>query len=189
MRIIKHEDEARDAILAGINKTVDLVKVTLGGKGQLVLIDTPGNVHPTADGVTVIRHTAMNDTVEDMGVKLVIECAEKQVALNGDGTTSVSIMLQALANAGNEAIKGGADANVIVKQLKDAVDLVVAEIEKIAVKINRSSEEVFHIAKVSAHGDEAIAKLVQEAIQKTTKNSILTVSTTPFDRSYSELTS
>ena len=189
MRIIKHNDDARKSILAGINKTVDLVKVTLGGKGQLVLIDTPGNVHPTADGVTVIRHTAMNDTVEDMGVKMVVECAEKQVSVNGDGTTSVSIMLQALANAGNEAIVKGADANIIVKQIKEAVDLVVAEIERIATKIGRDSEEVFHIAKVSAHGDEEIGRLVQEAIKKTTKNSMLTVSASPFDRSYSELTS
>ena len=188
MRIIKKGDDARDSILSGINKTVDLVKVTLGGKGRVVMIDTPGNVHPTMDGVTVLRHTAMNDTVEDMGVKIVIEAAEKQVAENGDGTTSVSIMLQALANAGTKAISEGADANVVVKDIENAVKLVVAEIERMSVKINRNSDEVFDIAKVSAHGDEDVAQLVQEAIRKTTKNSMLTVSTTPYDKSYVDLT-
>ncbi len=188
MRIIKHGNEGRSAILEGVNKTVDLVKLTMGGKGQIVMIDTPGEVHPTMDGVTVIRHTAMNDTVEDMGVKLVIECAEKQVAENGDGTTSVSVVLQALANEGQEALLGGADANVVNEQIIKAAELVCQELKDIAVKINRDSEEVYQIAKISAHGDEKVARLVAEAIAKTTKNSMLTVVTTPFDNCSIDLT-
>jgi len=80
MKITKKGQEARSSILSGINEAADMVKITLGGKGRVVMIDTPGNVKPTLDGVTVLRHMAMNSEVEDMGVKLIIEAAEKQVA-------------------------------------------------------------------------------------------------------------
>ncbi len=188
MKITKRGKDARDSILVGINEAADMVKVTLGGKGRVVMIDTPGNVHPTLDGVTVLRNFAKNSKVEDMGVKLLIEAAEKQVAENGDGTSSVSIMMQALANAGTEAIAEGLDANIIVKQIEAAAKLVINELEAKSKKITRKSKEVFQIAKVSAHGDEEIARLVQEAIESTTENSMLTVSKSPYDKNHVDLT-
>jgi chaperonin GroEL len=189
MKITKKGKEAREAILVGINEAADMVKVTLGGKGRVVMIDTPGNVKPTLDGVTVLRHMAMNSEVEDMGIKLIIEAAEKQVAENGDGTSSVSIVMQALANAGTLSISSGTDANVVVKQIEAAANLVIEELEKASKKITRTSKEVFQIAKVSAHGDEEVAKLVQEAIEKTTENSMLTVSMSKYNKNYVDLTS
>ena len=190
MKVTKKGSEARAAILVGINEAADMVKVTLGGKGRVVMIDKAHEgIHPTRDGVTVLRNIARNDKVEDMGVKLLIEAAEKQVSENGDGTSSVSIMMQALAEAGTKSIDQGIDANIIVKELDVASKLVIEELKRTAKKINRKSKEVFQIAKVSAHGDENVAHLVQEAIEKTTENSMITVSKSPYDRDYVELTS
>ena len=96
MKQIKKEEEARDALMSGLNAAVDLAKLTMGGKGKIVLLDSPGKVTPTMDGVTVLKHTAMVDKTEDMGVKTVLEVADRQVKECGDGTTSVSVLLQAL---------------------------------------------------------------------------------------------
>ena len=188
MKVIKKGEDARESILKGINKTVDLVQVTLGGKGRIVQIDDGGFLHPTTDGVTVLRNSAMDDPVEDMGVKMLLEAAEKQVSENGDGTTSVSIMIRELANEGFDAVSSGVEPITLCNEIEAAAKKVVKELQEGATKIGRSSKEVFDIAKVSAHGDEEVAKVVQEAVGKTSDNSIITVNLSRYNKTSVNLT-
>ncbi len=188
MKITKKGEDAREPMLRGINEVVDMVQVTLGGKGRVVMIDDGGDLHPTTDGVTVLRYSAMQDPVEDMGTKLLLEAAEKQVSENGDGTTSVSIMIRELANEGFSAVKEGADPIVLCNEINEAIEKVANELSNSSVKIGRGSKEVFDIAKVSAHGDEDVAGFVQEAISKTTDNSIITVNMSKYNKTSINLT-
>lgn len=175
MKIIKKGDDARSSMLKGLNTAVDLAKVTLGGKGKNVMINTAGSIHTTKDGVTVLKNVAMTDDVEDMGVKLVLEAAENQVSECGDGTTSVSILLQAIINKGMKTIKSGGDPLLIRRGVEKAVNLSVDFLEKLSEKIDRDSDRVFQIAKVSAHGDEDIANIISDAIKRTGEHSHITV--------------
>lgn len=189
MKIIKTDEEASKSMAVGMNAAVDLAKKTLGGRGKTIYLDTAGSLHPTLDGVTVLRNFAMNDKSEDMGVKLVLEAAEKQVDECADGTTSVSVLLQALINGAIKNITAGADPLHIKNGIGIAANAVIEEIEKIAVKVKRDSKEIFEIAKVSAHGDESIASVVAEAIKKTNKNSIITVEPSYGTKTYVDITS
>lgn len=186
-KTIMMSDDARQKMLIGLNTAVDLAKVTLGGKGKNITINTPGNLHITKDGVTVLKHVAMSNDVEDMGVKMVLEAAESQVAECADGTTSVSILLQAIVNSGIDAVKNDADPLMIKKGIEDAVEIVVGALKKMSKKIERDSEEVFQIAKVSAHGDEKVAKIIAEAIEKTGEHSNVTVQESRGTKTYVEL--
>lgn len=189
MKEIKFKDnEHIEALKKGIDTAVDLAKQTLGGKGKLVMIDYPGGYHWTTDGVTVIQHTAMKDKTEDMGVKMVLEAANKQVKECGDGTTSVSVLLQAIINQGLKMIASGSDSLKIRKGIEIAVEAAIKALKEISVDVNRDSVEINQIAKVSAHGDEGIADLISEAISKTTSNSIIDVKESSSVNSYIELT-
>lgn len=188
MKEIKTGDEARASMKKGIDFTVNLAKVTLGGKGRIVTIDNGGDLHQTWDGVTVIRNTAMNDKTEDMGCKMVVEVAEKQEKNCADGTTSASIMLQALVNGGFKNIAAGADPILIKEGIEIGVEAAVKGIEKIAKPIKRTSKEVLQIATVSAHGDKEIGGLIAEAVSKTNEHSSITVKETYLTDSYVELT-
>jgi chaperonin GroEL len=189
MKEIKFKDgEHIKSLKIGLDTAVDLAKQTLGGKGRLIMIDTPGGFAWTLDGVTVLRHTAMKDKTEDMGVKMVLEAANKQVKECGDGTTSVSVLLQAVINQGLKNIAAGADSLKLRKGIDIASKAAVEALHKLSTEVTRDSEEIKHIAEVSAHGDTGIAELVAEAIAKTTDNSIINVRESPTVKSYIELT-
>lgn len=187
MKTIKRGRDARETMLEGLNTAVDMAKVTLGGKGKNVMINTGGMIHTTKDGVTVLRNVAMVDDTEDMGVKLVLEAAENQVRECGDGTTSVSILLQAIINKGLEAVDNGEDLLKVTIGIEKAVKIVVQHLEQMSKEIKRNGKEVFQIAKVSAHGDEDVAEIVAEAISKTGKHSNITVQESKGTETYVEL--
>ena len=174
-KTIKFGKEARASMMIGLDTAVNLAKVTLGGKGKIVKINYPGMIHSTMDGVTVLKNVAMIDDTEDMGVKAVLEAAEKQVGECGDGTTSVAILLQAILKGGIEAIGNGADPLKIREGIDKAVDIVIEEINKIAVPIKRDSKELYQVAKVSAHGDEEIASLISQAFKEVGEHGSITV--------------
>ncbi len=188
MKEIKTGDDMINSLKKGIDTAVNLAKSTLGGKGKLVMIDTPGKYNWTMDGVTVLRNTAMKDKTEDMGVKVVLEVAENQVKNCGDGTTSVSVLLQAIINSGLKNIAAGADPLKVREGIAMASEKVVTYLENSAKRIDRDSKEVFQIAKVSAHGDDDVANLIAEIIGKTTSNSIVSVKESPSVDTYIELT-
>lgn len=188
MKEIKEEEAAMQAQMNGINKAVDLAKLTLGGKGRLINIDIPGGIHSTADGVTVLRHVAMRDKTEDMGVKAVLEVAEKQVRECEDGTTSVSILFQELIKRGFKSIQAGADSLKLREGINMAAKEAIEHVEKMSKKIKRDSDEVKQVAYVSSHGDEGIASLVSDVISMTNKNSIIRVEDSSSIDSYIELT-
>lgn len=187
MKTLKQGKDSRETMLKGLNTAVDMAKVTLGGKGKNVMINTGGMIHTTKDGVTVLRNVAMLDDTEDMGVKLVLEAAENQVKECGDGTTSVSILLQAIINRGLEAVDNGEDLLAVTRGIEKAVKIVVSELERMSKTIKRDGKEVFQIAKVSAHGDEDVADIVAEAIAETGKHSNITVQESKGLETYVEL--
>jgi chaperonin GroEL len=123
-----------------------------------------------------------------MGTKVVIEAADKQVGDCGDGTTSVSVLLQALVNNGVSALDKGTHPVLLRKGIEKAVAMVVEELENISTKVTRASKEIFDIAKVSAHGDENVAAVVQEAISSTTEHSIIRVEESPNSKTSIEKT-
>jgi chaperonin GroEL len=188
MKQIKMKEDAITSLKKGIDTAVNLAKTTLGGKGRLVLVDSPGKVNATMDGVTVLRNTAVEDKTEDMGVKMVLEVAEKQVKECGDGTTSVSVLLQAIINNGLKNIAAGADSLMIREGIKKASVEVIDFLKGVAIPVDRDSEEIFQIAKVSAHGDEDIANTIAEVIGKTNSNSIINIEESPSIETYTEIT-
>jgi chaperonin GroEL len=187
MKTLKFGEDARKKMKVGIDASVDMAKVTLGGKGKIVMINTPGAIHSTMDGVTVLKNIAMTDDIEDMGVKLVLEAAEKQVGECGDGTTSVSILLQAIIDEGIKEIDKGADPLLIRTGIEKAVKIVIKSIEDSAKEVGRDSDEIFQVAKVSAHGDEDIATIIAEAISKTGEHGSVTVEETRGTESYVDI--
>jgi chaperonin GroEL len=188
MKEIKTGESMISSLKRGIDTAVNLAKSTLGGKGKLVMVDTPGKFNWTMDGVTVLRNTAMKDKTEDMGVKVVLEVAEKQVKECGDGTTSVSVLLQAIINSGLRNIAAGADPLKVREGISMAAHKVITYLENTAKKIERDDKEVFQIAKVSAHGDEDVANLIAEVVGKTTSNSVISIQESPSVETYIELT-
>jgi chaperonin GroEL len=188
MRIIKTGTESREAAKKGIDMAVNLAKATLGGKGRIVMIDTPQGIHWTLDGITVLAYTRMNDEAEDMGVKVVLEAANKQNMECDDGTTSVSVVLQALISGGMKNMAAGADPLLIKKGINMGAEAVVEELKRIAIPVNRDSEEIRQAATVSAHGDTEIGDLIYEAISKTGENSKIAVEASNWAKSIVEVT-
>jgi chaperonin GroEL len=186
MKQIKLEKEATDSLLVGLNKAVETVKLTMGGRGRMIVLDTPGKTNPTSDGVKVLRHVAMTDKTEDMGVKTVLEVAERQVKECEDGTTSVSVLLQAIIKRGMKNITAGSNPIMIRRGIKKAAEFSVDVIDKMSKKIKRDSDEVRQIATVSAHGDSEVADLIVEAVNLTNEHSIVRAEETPHKGSYVE---
>jgi chaperonin GroEL len=179
MKILKEGRDARKTLLKGLNTAINITKRSMGGRGRTIMIDTPGNVHNTSDGFTILQSIAMNDKDEDMGVKVALEAADKQVGDCGDGTTSVQVILQALINKGISSINEGSHPVLLRRGMEQASELVIGELKKISTEINRDSDEIFDIAKISAHGDDEIAEVVKNAIGMTNEHSIIRVENSP----------
>ena len=187
MKLIKTDDAFIDAIMKGVNTVVNLVSKTLGGKGRSIMLDTTSWVHTTLDGITITRNSAMNNKDEDMGLKLVLEAGEKQDRECGDGTSTVQVVLQSLMQGVAKAIKNGADRQSINKGIISARNKVIEEITSFAQKITRDSEEAYQVAKVSAHGDEEVAKLVADIFKNTNKHSAISVEESRSNESYIDI--
>jgi chaperonin GroEL len=171
---LKYTDEARKAMKAGVDKLANAVKVTLGPKGRYVVLDKKfGSPTVTNDGVTIAKEIELEDPFENMGAQLVKEVASKTNDIAGDGTTTATVLAQAMITEGLRNITAGANANHIKKGIDKAVAAVIEEIKKLAKPV-KSKEEIAQIATISA-SDKEIGNYIADAMEKVGKDGVITV--------------
>ena len=167
-------EEARKSLEKGVNKLADTVKVTLGPKGRNVVLDKKfGAPLITNDGVTIAKEIELDDPFENMGAQLVKEVSTKTNDVAGDGTTTATLLAQALINEGVKNVAAGANPMILRKGISKAVDKVVATIRENSEKV-KGKEDIARVAAVSA-GDEEIGALIADAMEKVTSDGVITV--------------
>ena len=168
--------EARNKLKAGVDALANAVKVTLGPKGRNVIIGKKfGAPHVTKDGVTVAKEVELKDPVEDMGAQMVKEVASKTADIAGDGTTTATVLAQAIVTAGLKNVAAGANPMDLKRGIDKAVNAVVAELKKISKEIGSDSEKIKQIASISANNDEVIGSLIAEAMKVVGNDGVITV--------------
>lgn len=183
---IIYGEDARKALQAGIDKLSNTVKITLGPKGRNVVLDRKyGAPLITNDGVTIAKEIELEDAFENMGAQLVKEVATKTNDVAGDGTTTATLLAQALVREGMKNVAAGANPMVVKKGMQAAVDAVVAEVLKNAQKV-KSSEDIAKVATVSA-ADEYIGSLIAEAMEKVTADGVITIEESKTSETYSDV--
>ena len=171
---IKYGAEARAALEAGVNQLADTVRVTLGPKGRNVVLDKSfGAPLITNDGVTIAKEIELEDAFENMGAQLVKEVATKTNDVAGDGTTTSTVLAQAMVNAGMKNLAAGANPIILRKGMKKATACAVEAIGKMSQKVN-GKEHIARVAAISA-GDEAVGQLVADAMEKVSNNGVITI--------------
>ncbi len=172
---LMHADEARKKILKGINTLADAVKVTMGPTGKVVVLEKSfGAPNVTKDGVTVAKEVELPDPFENMGAQLVKEVASKTSNVAGDGTTTATVLAEAIYREGLKVTSTGANANEVKRGIDQAVEAAVAAVAKLAKPI-KTSDEVAQVGTISANNDEEIGKLLAEAMDKVGKDGVITV--------------
>ena len=171
---IKYGAEARAALEAGVNKLANTVKVTLGPKGRNVVLDKSfGAPLITNDGVTIAKEIDLDDAFENMGAQLVKEVATKTNDVAGDGTTTATVLAQAMINEGMKNLAAGANPIILRKGMKKATECAVEAIAKMSSEIN-GKDQIAKTAAISA-GDEAVGELVADAMEKVSKDGVITI--------------
>ena len=171
---IKYGAEARAALEAGVNQLADTVRVTLGPKGRNVVLDKSfGAPLITNDGVTIAKEIELEDAFENMGAQLVKEVATKTNDVAGDGTTTATVLAQAMVNAGMKNLAAGANPIILRKGMKKATACAVETLGKMSQKVN-GKEHIARVAAISA-GDEAVGQLVADAMEKVSNNGVITI--------------
>ena len=169
---LKFNSEARKSLKNGLDILADAVKVTLGPAGRNVLLQKGNSTHITKDGVSVAKEIHLEDTFENMGAQLVKEVSQRTADSAGDGTTTATVLAQAIAERGFELINDGTNPVYLKRGMDKAVEVVVNELEKQAVQVG---DKVEQIATISANGDEKIGKLIAEAFNRVGKDGVITV--------------
>ncbi|MBF0484664.1 MAG: chaperonin GroEL, partial [Candidatus Omnitrophica bacterium] len=166
------DDEARRAVLRGVEQLARAVKVTLGPKGRNVAIDKKfGSPTITKDGVTVAKEIELQDPFENMGAQMVKEVAEKTSDIAGDGTTTATVLAEAIYREGLKNVTAGANPMALKRGIDKAVVKVIEKLEKLAKKIDaRNAKEVEQVATIAANGDLDIGKKIAEAFDKVGKD-------------------
>ena len=171
---IKYGAEARAALESGVNQLADTVRVTLGPKGRNVVLDKSfGAPLITNDGVTIAKEIELEDAFENMGAQLVKEVATKTNDVAGDGTTTATVLAQAMVNAGMKNLAAGANPIILRKGMKKATDCAVEAIAKMSSKVN-GKEHIARVAAISA-GDEEVGQLVADAMEKVSGDGVITI--------------
>ena len=171
---IKYGAEARRALEEGVNKLADTVRVTIGPKGRNVVLDKSfGAPLITNDGVTIAKEIELEDRFENMGAQLIKEVASKTNDVAGDGTTTATVLAQAMVNAGMKNLAAGANPIILRKGMKKATACAVETIGKMSQKVN-GKEHIARVAAISA-GDEAVGQLVADAMEKVSNNGVITI--------------
>jgi chaperonin GroEL len=172
---LKFREEARHAMLAGVNTLANVVRVTLGPKGRNVVLGKKyGSPVITKDGVTVAREIELKDKYENMGAQMVREVAVKTNDMAGDGTTTATVLAQAIFREGLKNVTAGANPMDLQRGIQMATEAAVAELERMSKKV-KSKEELANVATVSANNDQEIGKLISEAMDKVGKDGVVTV--------------
>ncbi|MBR1769343.1 MAG: chaperonin GroEL [Bacteroidales bacterium] len=173
---IKFNTEAREQLRNGVNALADAVKVTLGPKGRNVIIDKKfGAPHITKDGVSVAKEIDLEDNIENMGAQLVKEVASKTGDQAGDGTTTATVLAQAIVNTGLKNVAAGANPMDLKRGIDKAVATVVADLKKRSRQIGTAQEKVEQVATISANNDSAIGSMIAEAMKQVKKEGVITI--------------
>ena len=172
-----YQDEGRRKLLSGVEQLARAVKVTLGPKGRNVVIDKKfGSPTITKDGVTVAKEIDLEDPYENMGAQMVKEVAEKTSDIAGDGTTTATVLAEAIYREGLKNVTAGANPMALKRGIEKAVERIVEELGKLAKPINaREKKEVAQVASIAANGDSSVGDLIAEAMEKVGKDGVITV--------------
>jgi chaperonin GroEL len=174
-KIIKFDQEAREKLLKGVNTLADAVKVTLGPKGRNVILEKSfGSPTITKDGVTVAKEIELEDKFENMGAQMVREVASKTSDVAGDGTTTATILAQAIYREGTKLVAAGHDPMSIKRGIDKAVEAVIKQLQKIS-KPTKDQKEIAQVGTISANNDETIGGIIAEAMDKVGKEGVITV--------------
>src|SRR5512142_1652790 len=171
---IVYGEQSRQAILRGVNSLADAVKVTLGPKGRNVVLDKKfGSPTITKDGVTVAKEIDLKDPLENMGAQMVREVASKTSDTAGDGTTTATVLAQAIFREGAKNVVAGANPMEVKRGIEKAVEVVIGELKKLAKPV--SGQAIAQVGTISANSDETIGKIIAEAMEKVGKDGVITV--------------
>ena len=185
-KLIKRGDEARKALEAGVNSLADTVKITLGPKGRNVVLDKKyGAPLITNDGVIIAKEIELDDPFENMGAQLVKEVSTKTNDVAGDGTTTATLLAQAMIHEGLKNLAAGANPIVVKKGMAKAVEAAVAEVKKQAKTVD-GSKDIARVGAVSS-GDEEIGKLIADAMEKVSADGVITIEESKTADTYSEV--
>ena len=185
-KIIKRGDEARKALESGVNQLADTVKVTLGPKGRNVVLDKKfGSPLITNDGVSIAKEIELDDPFENMGAQLVREVSTKTNDVAGDGTTTATLLAQAMVREGLKNLAAGANPIIMKKGMAKAVEAAVASIHAQSQKVN-GSDDIARVGTVSS-GDAFIGKLIAEAMEKVSADGVITIEESKTAETYSEV--
>lgn len=172
---IKYDMKATESMLKGINTLADVVKVTLGPKGRNVILEKSfGSPTITKDGVTVAKEIELSDKFENMGAQMVKEVASKTSDVAGDGTTTATILAQAIYAEGSKLVAAGNNPMAIKRGIDKAVEVVVSELKKIS-KPTKDQKEIAQVGTISANNDPTIGNIIAEAMEKVGKEGVITV--------------
>ena len=173
---LKYSEEARTLILEGVNQLANAVRVTLGPKGRNVIIQKSfGAPHITKDGVSVAKEIELENPLENMGAQMVKEVASRTNDLAGDGTTTATVLAQAIVKEGLKNVAAGANPMDLKRGIDKAVAAIVEDLNKQAKKVGDSSEKIKQIASISSNNDEVVGDLIAKAFGKVGKEGVITV--------------
>src|SRR6516225_7880281 len=171
---IAFEQEARDAIRKGVGKLAKAVKVTLGPKGRNVILQKSfGSPTVTKDGVTVAREIELEDKYENMGAQMVKDVASKTSDVAGDGTTTATVLAEAIYNEGLRAVVSGVNPMLMKRGIEKAVDEIVEKLKKMSIPV-KSKKDMENVASIAANNDEEIGKIIAEAMEKVGRDGVIT---------------
>ncbi len=172
---IRYDAKAREAMLIGVDTLANAVKVTLGPKGRNVILDKSfGSPNITKDGVTVAKEIELEDKFENMGAQMVKEVASKTSDVAGDGTTTATVLAQAIYREGSKLVAAGVNPMAIKRGIEKAVGVAVDELKKLS-KPTKDQEEIAQVGTISANNDETIGNIIAEAMNKVGKEGVITV--------------
>src|SRR4029079_7845542 len=173
-KTISYAEEARQSMLRGVNKLADAVKITLGPKGRNVVLEKKfGSPLSTKDGVSVAKEIELEDAKENMGAQLVREVASKTSDVAGDGTTTATVLAQAIFREGVKAVTAGGNPMDIKRGIDKAVEGAIAEIRKLSRPI--AGKAISQVGSISANNDTSIGEIIAQAMEKVGKDGVITV--------------
>src|SRR5712671_473659 len=185
-KYLEFNTEARSRLKRGVDQLAEAVKVTLGPKGRNVVIDKKfGNPTITKDGVTVAKEIELEDSIENMGAQMVKEVATKTSDIAGDGTTTATVLAQAIFREGLKSVTAGANPMSLKRGIDKAVELVVEELKRISAP-SKGRKEIAQVGTISANNDPEIGKIIADAVEKAKglETTLETVDGMQFDRGY-----
>src|SRR5437762_3032160 len=175
-KYLEFNTEARARLKRGVDQLAEAVKVTLGPKGRNVVIDKKfGNPTVTKDGVTVAKEIELEDPIENMGAQMVKEVATKTSDLAGDGTTTATVLAQAIFREGLKSVTAGSNPMSLKRGIDRAVEAVVEDLKKISVPTSGNKKDIAQVGAISANNDQEIGKLIADAMEKVGKDGVITV--------------